>query len=68
MKSSNIVFDYVNGLFYNCNKISLNKDGSYIDSPEWIKNKKTTESVSLHENNSTKPLKFWKTTRANNKG
>ena len=29
-------------LYYNFNKISLNRRGSYIDSPEWIKNKKAT--------------------------
>ena len=29
-------------LYYNLNKISLSRDGSYIDSPKWLKNKKAT--------------------------
>ena len=40
MKSSKFVFDYVNLLFYKCRKINLNHGGSYIDSFDWIKNKK----------------------------
>ena len=42
MESSEFVFDYVHLLYYKCHKISLNLDGSYIDSPDWIKNKKAT--------------------------
>ena len=42
MKKSNHVFDSVDALFYKCHKISLNRGGSYIDSPEWLKNKKAT--------------------------
>ena len=29
-------------LYYKCHKINLNHDGSYIDSPDWIKNKNAT--------------------------
>ena len=29
-------------LYYKCHKINPNRDGSYIDSPDWIKNKKIT--------------------------
>ena len=29
-------------MFYDLNKISLSRRGSYIDSPEWLKNKKAT--------------------------
>ena len=36
------VFDYVNLMYYKCHKINLNCGGSYIDSPDWIKNKKAT--------------------------
>ena len=32
--------DGVNALYYDVNKISLNRVGSYIDSLEWLKNKK----------------------------
>ena len=28
--------------YYNLHKISLNRGGSYIDSPKWLKNKKAT--------------------------
>ena len=41
-RGSEFVFDGVNMLYYDLNKISLNRGGSYIDSPEWIKNKKVT--------------------------
>ena len=42
MKGREFVFDSVHLLHYNLHKISLNRGGSYIDSPEWLKNKKTT--------------------------
>ena len=29
-------------LYYDFNKISLNRGGSYIDSPKWLKDKKST--------------------------
>ena len=40
IKSSEFVFDYVHLLYYECHKINPNRSGSYIDSPDWIKNKK----------------------------
>ena len=40
MKDSEFIFDYVHLLDYKCHKINLNRDGSYIDSPDQIKNKK----------------------------
>ena len=42
MKGSEFEFDSVNFLYYHFNKISLNRGGSYIDSPKWLKNKKST--------------------------
>ena len=42
MKGSDFEFDVVNFLYYDFNKISLNRGRSYIDSPKWIKNKKST--------------------------
>ena len=42
MKGSEFVFDGVDALYYDLNKVSLNRGKSYIDSPEWLKNKKTT--------------------------
>ena len=42
MRGSEFVFDGVNTLYYDLNKISLIRGKSYINSPEWLKNKKTT--------------------------
>ena len=42
MKGSDFEFDGVDILYYDFNKISINRGGSYIDSPKWIKNKKST--------------------------
>ena len=42
MKCSEFVFDYVDLLYYKCHKINQNRVGSYVDSPDWIKNKKAT--------------------------
>ena len=42
MKGSEFVFDNVDSLYYKLHKISLNRGGSYIDSPKWLKNKKAT--------------------------
>ena len=42
MKGSEFVFDSIDLLYYKLHKISLNRGGSYIDSTEWLKNKKAT--------------------------
>ena len=42
MKGSDFAFDGVNCLYYDLNKISISKGGSYIDSPKWLKDKKST--------------------------
>ena len=42
MKGSEFVFDGVNVLYYDFNKISLNRGGSYIKSPAWLSSKKAT--------------------------
>ena len=42
MKGSDFEFDGVNFLYYDFNKIGINRGGSYIDSPKWLKNKKST--------------------------
>ena len=41
MKGSEFVFNYVHLLYYKCHKKNRNCSGSYIDSPDWIKNKKS---------------------------
>ena len=40
MKGSDFAFDRVNYLYYDLNKYSISKGGSYIDSPKWLKDKK----------------------------
>ena len=42
MKRSEFVFESVDSLLYKLHKISLNRCGSYIDSPKWLENKKST--------------------------
>ena len=42
MKGSDFAFDGVNYLYYDLNRISISKGGSYIDSPKWLKDKKST--------------------------
>ena len=41
MKCSDFVFNCVHLLYYKCHK-NFKRGGSYIDSPDWIKNKKAT--------------------------
>ena len=42
MNGSEFVFDGINALYYDLNKISLNRVGSYIKSPRWLEDKEAT--------------------------
>ena len=42
MRGSEFIFDCVDALYYDLNKVSLSRGGSYIDSLKWLKNKKAT--------------------------
>ena len=43
MKKSNLTYDRVGAFYYKLHKISINRSvGSFIDSPDWLKNKKAT--------------------------
>ena len=42
IKGSDFEFKGVNFLYYDFNKISINRGRSYIDSPKWLKDKKST--------------------------
>ena len=42
MRGSKFVFDSIDLLYYHLQKIGLKRGRSYIDSPEWLKNKKAT--------------------------
>ena len=46
MKSSEFASNYFYLLYYKCHKINPNRGGSYIDSPDWIKNNKSTIIIS----------------------
>ena len=35
LRGSEFVYDSVDALYYNLNKVSLSRVGSYIDSPKW---------------------------------
>ena len=52
MRGSEFIFDSVDLLYYNLQKISLNRKGlSYIDSPKWLKNIKVTINPKNNDNN-----------------
>ena len=42
MRGLEFEFDGVNFLYYDFNKTSINRGGSYIDSPKWLKDRKST--------------------------
>ena len=42
VRGSEFVYDSADVLYYNLNKVSLSRGGSYIDSLKWLKNKKAT--------------------------
>ena len=42
MEGSDFILDFVHLLYYKCYKMNFKRSQSYIDSPEWIKNKKAT--------------------------
>ena len=50
IKESEVIFDSVDVLYYDLHKISLNRAGSYKDSPEWLKNKKATINSKNNDN------------------
>ena len=40
MKGSDFIFSRINYLYYDLNRITISKGGSYIESPKWLKDKK----------------------------
>ena len=50
MRGSDFEVDGVNFLYYDFNKISLNRGGSYIDSPKWLKDKKSAINPKNNDN------------------
>ena len=42
MRGFDFIFNGINYLFYDFNRVSISKGGSYIESPKWLKDKKST--------------------------
>ena len=40
MRGSDFIFNGINYLFYDFNRVSISKGGFYIESPKWLKDKK----------------------------
>ena len=55
MRGSEFIFDSDNYIHHHFQKISLNRGGSYIECPEWLKNKKATINT---KNNDDKCLQY----------
>ena len=51
MRGSKFVFDSVDLLYYHLQKIGLKRGRLYIDSPEWLKNKKATINPKNNDGN-----------------
>ena len=49
MRGSEFEFDGANFLYYDFNKTSINRGGSYIDSPKWLKDKKSTINPKIND-------------------
>ena len=50
IKGSDFIFNGVNYLFYDFNRITISKGGSYIESPKWLKDKKCTINQKNNDN------------------
>ena len=50
MRGSDFIFNGVNYLFYDFNRVSISKGGSYIESPKWPKDKKCTVNQKNNDN------------------
>ena len=55
MRGSEFIFDNDNYMQHHFQKISLHRGGSYIECPEWLKNKKATINT---KNNDDKCLQY----------
>ena len=51
MRGHEFASDSMDLLYYHLQKIGLKKDGSYIDSPEWLKSKKATINSKNNDDN-----------------
>ena len=51
MRGSEFVPNSIDLLYYHLHKVGLKRSGSYIDSPEWLKNKKATINPQNNDDN-----------------
>ena len=49
MKGSEFVFDYIHLLYYRCHEINPNRDGVYINFPDWTKIKTQQQINSINK-------------------
>ena len=49
MRGSEFIFECVDSLYCKLHKISLNREGPYIDSLKWLKNKKVTTNPKIKD-------------------
>ena len=50
MRGSDFIFNEINYLFYDFNRVSISKGGYYIESPKWFKDKKCTVNQKNNDN------------------
>ena len=50
MKGSDFIFNGINYLYYDLNRITISKGESYIESPKWLKDKKCTINKKNNDN------------------
>ena len=50
MKGSDFIFNGINYFYYDLNRITISKGGSYIESPKWFKDKKCTVNQKNNDN------------------
>ena len=50
MRGSDFIFNGTNYLFYDFNRVSISKGGSYIESPKWLKDKKCVVNQKNNDN------------------
>ena len=51
MKGSDFIFNGVNYLFHDFNRITISKGGSYIESPKWLKRIKKDKKCTINQRN-----------------
>ena len=50
MRGSDFIFNGINYLFYDFNRVSISKGGSYMESPKWLKDKKCAVNQKNNDN------------------